>query len=102
MGDVDWSKRSYPGYGGANAFSSMGDVDWRKRSVGAARQFGDDEDHEKVKKAGGLYRNWLSGGYKPGIRQSTYQLVVFSCHRACEYSSYSTLHHLTIFNISHL
>ena len=79
MGDVDWSKRGYPGYGGANAFSSMGDVDWGKRSIGGARQFGDIEDtgNNKVKRAGGLYRSWLSGGRGPGIRQSTYQLVVF-------------------------
>ncbi len=64
MGDVDWSKRSYPGYGGADAFSGMGDVDWGKRSVGAARGFGvdDDNDHNQDKRAMGLYRSWLSRG----------------------------------------
>ena len=78
MGDVDWVKRSYPGYGGANAFSSMGDVDWGKRSgVGAARNFGvDDNDHNTEKRARGLYHSWLSRGNRPGIRQIRYQLVI--------------------------
>jgi len=63
MGDVDWSKRSYGGYyGGADAFSSMGDVDWSKRSVGPAHQFGSDS---KDKRAGGLYRSWLSRQNSP-------------------------------------
>lgn len=59
MGDVDWSKRSYGGYG-ADAFSSMGDVDWSKRSVGAAHQFG-----MKDKRSSGLYRSWLSRQNSP-------------------------------------
>ena len=66
MGDVDWSKRSYGGYG-ADAFSSMGDVDWSKRSVGAAHQFG-----MKDKRSSGLYRSWLSRQNSPGIGQSRY------------------------------
>ena len=78
MGDVDWSKRAWPGYEGANAFSSMGDVDWSKRSsVGGARQFGPfsfgDDGNNRDKRTRGLYRNWLAGGTSPGIRQSTYE-----------------------------
>lgn len=70
MGDVDWSKRSYPGYGGEHRFSSMGDVDWSKRSVGAARNFGIDDDngHNTDKRARGLYRSWLSRGNSPAYQ----------------------------------
>ena len=82
MGDVDWSKRSYGGYyGGADAFSSMGDVDWSKRSVGPAHQFGSDS---KDKRAGGLYRSWLSRQNSPGIGQSRYHVSLrYWLHRTC-------------------
>lgn len=70
MGDVGWDKRSYPGYGGAEAFSGMGDVDWGKRNgVAAARSFGLD-DHNKDKRGmGGLYRSFLSRGNRPVYQQ---------------------------------
>ena len=82
MGDVDWSKRSYGGYyGGADAFSSMGDVDWSKRSVGPAHQFGSDS---KDKRAGGLYRSWLSRQNSPGIGQSRYHVSLrYWLHQTC-------------------
>ena len=102
MGDVDWSKRSYPGYGGANAFTSMGDVDWGKRGVGAARSFAvdDDNDLNKVKRARGLYRSWLSRGNSPGIRQSRYHLVVFLVSSdVSSFSSYS-ISFIVLFPIS--
>jgi len=70
MGDVDWSKRSYPGYAGADSYSAMGDVDWGKRGVGAARSFAINEDngHNKDKRARGLYRSWLSRGNAPAYQ----------------------------------
>ena len=53
----------------------MGDVDWGKRSpVGAALDAEDELDDEgmKVKRAGGLYRNWLSGSRRPGMQKCTF------------------------------
>jgi len=64
MGDVDWSKRW-----DTSAYTSMGDVDWTKRNgVGSARQFGDDDGSLKDKRAGGLYRTWLSKVNKPAYQ----------------------------------